>query len=154
MDILSIAVGILFGCVLGAIAAYVLITTKYNSNVSTTLSQEAELKALLMQHASAHLQSSRNSINNIENELETMRRSLNHYENYLQDNEIEDNDSNFYGAHASVFLRNTQDASKNKLEQIPNQPKDFSSEGASGLFAGNKHDVNADKQDDEEKLNN
>lgn len=154
MDIASIAVGLIIGLILGLVGAGVFFKIKLKSQQHSNIDKESEIKALVMQHASEHLQTTRSGINAIENELEILRRSINHFEHTMQEGTQETETSPFFGEHASLFLRHAQPSSKQKIEQSPNQPTDFASSGASGLFTGNGDDVNDDKRKNEENISN
>ena len=136
MDLTSLVIGLAIGLIIGFIIAWVWVsaTTKAKSKASN--STEAELKALLAQQAQQHLNISRNGINTIEKELVILRNSVAHYEQSLQTPEEDKTASAYFGEHASLFLRNSNQGNKHSFDSKSEaQPRDFANNG-SGLFVG------------------
>ena len=137
MDIVTLLVGLGIGALIGFVVAWFWSSSVTKAHSKANTQTEVELKSLLEQQAQGHIQSSKGSLNNIENELNALRQSIAQYEQSLQPSESDGNSTPFFGEHASLFLRNT---GENDVpvhnDSSEAQPKDFAN-NSSGLFAGN-----------------
>jgi uncharacterized membrane-anchored protein YhcB (DUF1043 family) len=151
MDFVTLALGIIIGLLIGFVIAWFWassVATSKNTNAQTS---EDELKALLAERASQHLQTSRSSIQGLQLELSNLLTSINDYESSLAQSSEDHTINTFFGEHASMFLRNSERnadrGSSNVVKNTVNvdkpndlpkdyQPKDFANNG-SGLFVGN-----------------
>ncbi len=137
MDFIALLVGIIIGAVAGFIIAWIWASSVAKAKHSAAHSTEAELKALLAQQAKTYLETSRETIQSVERELASLRDSVNDYENTLTMQNEDDSKTSYFGEHAGVFLRNTDEKATKHLisENSNNQPRDFANNG-SGLFVG------------------
>lgn len=138
MDFVALIVGAVVGLIIGFGIAWIWASSVAANKNSHSQNTEDELKALLAQRANHHLQTSKASVQSLQQELGNLLSSINDYENSLVQSNEDQTKSTFFGEHASMFLRNTEHKSGKsiKLETPDNQPKDFANNG-SGLFAGN-----------------
>jgi uncharacterized membrane-anchored protein YhcB (DUF1043 family) len=152
MDLLTLFIGLIVGILVGFAIAWFWTNSMANSQQIAVQSTEVELKNLLAQQAQSHLQTSRESIQALESELERLLASVTQYESTLSNNTEEYTQNNFFGEHASMFLRNTDSKSKKVIaaKHPDNQPKDFANSG-SGVFVGS---VATDTVNIKEKSNN
>lgn len=152
MDFLTLFIGLIVGLIVGFAVAWFWTNSMTNSENTSVKSTEVELKNLLAQQAKSHLQTSRESIQTLEAELQRMQASVTEYENTLSASSEEYTQNNFFGEHASMFLRNTDSKSNKAIasKNPDNQPKDFANSG-SGVFVGS---ASAETVNIEEKTNN
>lgn len=108
--------------------------------VDSDKSNEQTMKQIMAQQATTHINETRQVLDSMEAQCDNLREQLNAYEGLLEVNtQSEDgNKLNYFGEHATVYIRNTQNTSKTKREPSEFQPRDFSS-GSSGLFDGSKN---------------
>ena len=152
MDLLTLFIGLIIGVVIGFAIAWFWTQSIANNQKVAVKSTEVELKNLLAQQAQSHLQTSRESIHALESELERLLASVTEYESTLSTNTEEYTQNNFFGEHASMFLRNTEIKSDRAIapKDPDNQPKDFANSG-SGVFVGS---VAAKTVNKKRKINN
>lgn len=137
MDLLAISIGLIVGVIVGFAIAWFWTNSTASAKKSAESRSESELKGLLALQAKNHLDVTRQSIQNLENELNRLLNSVKEYEQSLDVSNEDYSKNTFFGEHASMFLRNT-DSSANKTtmtENIDDQPKDFANSG-SGVFVG------------------
>lgn len=137
MDLISLLVGLLLGLIIGCSGAWLWNKSAQKGKASATQESEAELKALLAEQAKSHLHANRAAIQNIEKELKFLSNSVTKYESVLNESAQEFPSSTFFGEHASLFLRNTDNSTVKFVEKqnTQDQPKDFANAG-SGVFDG------------------
>lgn len=131
-------VGVLLLVVGGIIGYFV---AKYFNPGEKTANSEIEneqtVKQLMVQQATQHLHESKKIAEELNQQSTAMLQQISNYEQLLinQNSGGEESQLNYFGEHASTYLRNkgnTQNREKNTPEI---QPLDFSSE-SSGLFSG------------------
>ena len=136
MDLFSLFIGVVFGVVLGGLMTWFAATTQAQAKTKRIEQTESELKELFSQQASQHLAATKDAVASIQTQLETITSQISHYEANLQKTPQENTNEAFFGEHASVFLRNTQQQRIQKSsDNTEAQPKDFSNQ-STGLFAG------------------
>ena len=109
---------------------------------------EKQVKEILAQQAQHHIHQTRQSLESIESQCETLKQQIEEYETLLeQGGDEEDSKVPFYGVQATTYLRNNLKGSdKSKVNRVSDtQPKDFANSG-SGLFVGGSEQNNAEKQ--------
>jgi len=137
MDLVGFFIGAGVGLLIGFLVAWVWASSLTKAKATASSSTEAELKNILSQQARNHLEASRGSILTLESELNRLLQSVKAYENSLTSASEDDAKSTFFGEHASMFLRNSDEKVNNdpSKELVDNQPKDFANAG-SGVFVG------------------
>lgn len=134
-------IGLLLLIVGGIIGFFVAKFVLENKNAQqASQAKEQTIKEIMAQQASTHLRESRVVVNALQQQCDNLREQLDAYEGLLQEDTQSDgaNKLNFFGEHAAVYIRNTQNVQKPKREPSEFQPQDFSSE-SSGLFDGSKN---------------
>ena len=109
---------------------------------------EKQVKEILAQQAQHHIHQTRQSLESIESQCETLKQQIEEYETLLeQGGDEEDSKVPFYGEQATTYLRNNLKGSdKSKVNRVSDtQPKDFANSG-SELFVGGSEQNNAEKQ--------
>lgn len=137
MDLFTFIIGIVIGLAVGFAVAWVWANSISSAKKSVSQSTEAELKALLALRAKNHVDASKESIQNIELELGRLVSSMKEYEESLIINTQDYSKNTFFGEHASMFLRNSDEKPNKSIESksTDNQPRDFANSG-SGVFVG------------------
>lgn len=137
MEPISLVSGIVLGAIIGGAGAWFAAQSQTKSRSKHLAQTEAELKELFSQQANQHLSTTKEAVASIQTQLEAIKSQITHYESNLSAKQEENSSDTFYGEHASVFLRNTQQP--RAQQRIPDsteaQPKDFSNQ-STGLFAG------------------
>ena len=108
---------------------------------------EKQVKEILAQQAQHHIHQTRQSLESIESQCETLKQQIEEYETLLeQGGDEEDSKVPFYGEQATTYLRNNmQGREKSKPAPVSDtQPKDFAN-ASSGLFVGNAGRSTAEK---------
>lgn len=138
MDLVSIVVGLVIGIIIGSVVAAVLVNSRAKQKRKSLTRSEQELKAILAQQASLHIESTKESIDAIYLRLEQLTNNIQQYESSLQVGTEDTDKLSFFGEHAGVFLRNNNltKASNDKFNVSDAPPRDFANNG-SGLFVGN-----------------
>ncbi len=109
---------------------------------------EKQVKEILAQQAQHHIHQTRQSLESIESQCETLKQQIDEYETLLeQGGEEEGSKVPFYGEQATTYLRNNLKGSdKSKVNRVSDtQPRDFANSG-SGLFVGGSDKNTAEKQ--------
>lgn len=98
---------------------------------------EQTVKELMMQQASIHLQESKKIAEQLSEQSAALAQQISHYEQVVinQNSGDEDNQLNYFGEHATTYLRNKSTTPARQKDSANTQPLDFSSE-SSGLFSG------------------
>lgn len=145
MDVLIPVALLLVGLIIGFfVARYV-----YTKEASTKSVKQAEknVKEILNQQAEHHLYQTRQTVEAIESQCQTLRGQVEEYESLLKQGIEEDETVPFYGEQASTYLRNNikgrEKASVTSVHST--QPKDFANTG-SGLFVGTVESSAAEKE--------
>lgn len=137
MGTFELIICFVIGSGLGFAVAWIWARSLYTAKLSAQNNSEKELKTLLAEQAKEHLQTSRDTIKNLEKELASLLTSVSQYEHSLSASNDEQKNNEFFGEHATEFLRNVEPSNKEPigLESPDAQPKDFSGT-ASGVFMG------------------
>lgn len=148
MNVVEFLVGVGVGLLIGFAVAWVWANSLTKAKVSASSSTEAELKSILTQQAKSHLEASRGSIQTLESELNRLLTSVKAYEQSLTSASEDYTKSSFFGEHASIFLRNSDEKiNKDSIKElVDNQPKDFANSG-SGVFAGSQMSQTGNKKE-------
>jgi uncharacterized membrane-anchored protein YhcB (DUF1043 family) len=133
VGILLLAVGIVIGFF---VAKYV---KKEQSNKTDADSNEQTIKELMMQQASHHLLETKQITEQLAAQTSALKNQIDSYEQLLisQNRGAEGTSLNYFGEHASTYLRNKSSAPTRSKSSAEFQPLDFSSQ-SSGLFSGNE----------------
>ncbi|WP_168171487.1 DUF1043 family protein [Lacimicrobium sp. SS2-24] len=136
----------------GAVMGYFigLFFAKRKTEKASGLHLENEIKSMLSEQGHIHINECRHVLEAMEKQSEQLKQQLDHYETLLQHPE-EDGDSpqlNYFGDHASAYLRNQGKPRKPQSQTPDYQPRDYPS-ASSGLFSGKvsaEHKAAAEKQ--------
>jgi hypothetical protein len=99
--------------------------------------KEQTVKQIMTQQAADHIQASKQLLQNITQQTEALNQQVEAYEQLITSVDANENKSplNYFGEHATSYLR-TNNAPQNKEKTTTDfQPLDFASQG-SGLFSG------------------
>ncbi|MDU0352817.1 DUF1043 family protein [Paraglaciecola aquimarina] len=98
---------------------------------------EQTVKELMAQQAIHHLQESKKIAQQLSQQSEALNQQILHYEQTViaQKSGDENMKLNYFGEHATTYLRNKSEDPSREKDNANVQPLDFSSE-ASGLFSG------------------
>ncbi|QPG05161.1 YhcB family protein [Salinimonas marina] len=145
MDVLIPVALLLVGLIIGFfVARYVYTKEAGNKSVKQA---EKNVKEILNQQAEHHLYQTRQTVEAIEAQCQTLRAQVEEYESLLKQGTGEEETVPFYGEHAATYLRNNikgrEKASVTSVHST--QPKDFANTG-SGLFVGTIESSTAEKE--------
>ncbi|MGS2721361.1 ZapG family protein [Paraglaciecola aestuariivivens] len=133
-------VGLLLLIVGGVIGFFVAKYVK-NEAVSETedVQNEQTLHEIMSQQATQHVQESKQILENLLGQTHSLKQQIENYEQLLisQNSGAEGSSLNYYGEHASAYLRNQSKTASREKAQADVQPLDFSSQ-SSGLFSGSE----------------
>tara|TARA_B100001063_G_C16741064_1_gene544830 strand:+ start:113 stop:550 length:438 start_codon:yes stop_codon:yes gene_type:complete len=144
MELLVSLALLVVGLIIGFFIGRFVQTKTGGNNAAQT---EQQVKEILAQQAQHHIHQTRQSLEGIEGQCETLKQQIEEYEALLtQSNDDEDAKVPFYGEQATSYLRNNLKSSeKSKVNKVSDtQPKDFANSG-SGLFVGGSEQSTADK---------
>ena len=112
-----------------------------------TAQPEKQVKEILAQQAQHHIHQTRQSLESIESQCETLKQQIEEYELLLEQGSDDDSKVPFYGEQATTYLRNNLKGSdKSRVQRVSDtQPRDFANSG-SGLFVGGSDKNTAEKQ--------
>lgn len=98
---------------------------------------EKTLKEIMAQQASEHIQTSKQILHNLAQQAEALNQQLVSYEQLIGGLKANENDTsiNYFGEHASQYLRHSSSSTKSEKTTSESQPLDFSAQ-SSGLFSG------------------
>ena len=138
MDIL-IAIGLV---VVGLIIGFFSAQFMYARRDGQTAAQKAaalNVKQVMTQQAEHHVFQTKQTIEGLEQQINTLRDQLQDYESHLQPEEPKEGDEklSFFGEQTTAMLRNAYKNKQQKLESSDQQPRDFANSG-SGLFVDTK----------------
>ncbi|QJR80228.1 DUF1043 family protein [Alteromonas pelagimontana] len=108
---------------------------------------EQNIKEIMAQQAEHHVHQTRQTIESIEKQCQSLKQQVDEYETLLVQNTDEDAPRvPFYGEQASTYLRNNlKGKEKVQIQSVSaTQPKDFANTG-SGLFVGSAGQSTAEK---------
>ncbi|MCF2947607.1 YhcB family protein [Paraglaciecola aquimarina] len=111
--------------------------SKEDENQQNRAESEQTVKELMAQQASVHLLETKKIAQQLSQQAEALTQQISHYEQTVirQNSGAEDNQLNYFGEHATAYLRNKSDSPTREKDTADIQPLDFSAEG-SGLFSG------------------
>ncbi len=136
MEVLIPLALLVVGLIIGFfVARYVY--TRDGSNKSVKQA-EKNVKEIMAQQAEHHFHQSRQIVDAMENQCQSLRMQIEEYEALLKNDVGDENDTvPFYGEQASAYLRNNlHGREKTKVKTVAGtQPKDFAG-ASSGLFVG------------------
>ncbi|MDO6537130.1 DUF1043 family protein [Alteromonas stellipolaris] len=144
MELLVSLALLVVGLIIGFFIGRFVLTKTGGNNAAQT---EQQVKEILAQQAQHHIHQTRQSLESIEGQCETLKQQIEEYEALLtQSSDDEDAKVPFYGEQATSYLRNNLKSSeKSKVNKVSDtQPKDFANSG-SGLFVGGSEQSTADK---------
>lgn len=146
MDLL-ISFGLLVvGLIIGFFAARFLYVEKQDGAASKTA--VADVKAVMTQQAEHHVFQTKQTLQSLQHQIETLNEQLQDYESQIQPQEDESDipKMSFFGEQATTLLRNTHKMNKKSQSKTADeQPRDFANAG-SGLFVDEKIRSNDPKQ--------
>ena len=146
MDLL-ISFGLLaVGLIIGFFAARFIYVEKKDTTANKTA--VADVKAVMTQQAEHHVFQTKQTLQSLQHQIETLNDQLQDYESQLQpqDEETDVPKMSFFGEQATAMLRNTHKMNKKSpKEAAGEQPRDFANAG-SGLFVDEKERSNDPKQ--------
>ncbi len=145
MELLVSLALLVVGLIIGFFAGRFFHQKQGSDNAAST---EKHVKEILAQQAQHHIHQTRQSLETIESQCETLKHQIEEYELLLeQGSDEEDSKVPFYGEQATTYLRNNLKGSdKTRVKRVSGtQPKDFANSG-SGLFVGGSGQNNAEKQ--------
>ncbi|WP_133470785.1 ZapG family protein [Paraglaciecola marina] len=101
--------------------------------------KELTIKELMTQQASQHLHQTKRISEQISAQSEALNKQIEDYEQLLINHSTgaDGRSINYFGEHATTYLRNSSPSEKNNIPDADVQPLDFASQG-SGLFSGNE----------------
>ena len=133
-------IGILL-LVTGAIIGYFVAKYVSNKEIVDKSSGENEhtIKELMIQQASQHLHETKLIAEQLAAKSESLKQQIENYEQLIINQSAGDEASslNYFGEHASTYLRNKNLPPKRDNSNADIQPLDFSAQG-SGLFSGDE----------------
>ena len=126
---------LLVGAIIGYFVAKFVNERKLLAN--NDAQKEQNIKEIMSQQASEHIQTSKQILHNLTQQTEALKQQIASYEQLTDGLQANENNGsiNYFGEHASQYLRHS--SSSAKPEKTPNdfQPLDFSAQ-SSGLFSG------------------
>ncbi|MFT2091885.1 ZapG family protein [Paraglaciecola sp. 2405UD69-4] len=136
-------VGILL-LIVGAVIGFFVAKYFNDKEVSNNSEGEKELtiKEIMAQQASHHLHQVKRISAELNAQSEALNKQIDEYEQLIIDHSTGADDSsiNYFGEHATTYLRNSNSTEKNNIPNADVQPLDFASQ-SSGLFSGNEEVV-------------
>ncbi|AXR05487.1 ZapG family protein [Salinimonas sediminis] len=134
MDVLIPLALLVVGLIIGFFSARYVYTKEGGSKA--TKQAEQNVKEIMAQQAEHHFHQTRQTVEAIESQCQTLRKQVEEYEALLKQG-TEDDSVPFYGEQASTYLRNNiKGREKASIQTVSGtQPKDFAS-ASSGLFVG------------------
>ncbi len=131
--VVFLAVGVMIGFF---VAKYV---KDEQSNEVEDQQNERTVQEIMQQQATLHVQESKQILENLLTQTHSLKQQIDNYEQLLinQNTGAEGSSLNYFGEHASAYLRNQSQSSKREKDQADVQPLDFSAQ-SSGLFSGNQ----------------
>jgi uncharacterized membrane-anchored protein YhcB (DUF1043 family) len=131
-------IGILLLLVGGIIGYFVAkLVNKGSLSTATDTEKEQTIKEIMAQHATDHIQTSKQLVQNLARQTEALNQQIEAYEQLTTGMNVNENGNNlnYFGEHATSYLR-TNVAPKSKDKATADfQPQDFAAQG-SGLFSG------------------
>lgn len=136
--------------VVGGIIGFFIARHLYTAAASAAAAnqQEQSTRNVMSQQALHHIHNSRQTLEQIMRECDTMKNQLDTYEGMMEERPSDNADEfklNFFGDQASEYLRNKQASEKRAASSADVQPKDFAGE-SSGLFVGKNEQEVADNR--------
>ncbi|WP_018982726.1 ZapG family protein [Salinimonas chungwhensis] len=136
--------------VVGLIIGFFVARYVYTRDGSDKSVKQAEknVKEIMGQQAEHHFHQTRQIVDSLENQCQSLRMQLEEYEGLLK-NESDDDSVPFYGEQASAYLRNNlhgREKSKVKTVSGSSQPRDFAG-ASSGLFVGTESSSSAPEKE-------
>ncbi len=125
--------------VAGAVIGY-FVARYFNQDEQKTQNQaehEQTIQQLMVQQATEHLHQSKKIAEEMTQKTAALNEQITNYEQLLikQKSGAEDSQLNYFGEHASTYLRNKDKTPSREKSNADIQPLDFASE-SSGLFSG------------------
>ena len=125
--------------VVGGIIGFFIARHLYTAAASAAAAnqQEQSTRNVMTQQALHHIHNSRQTLEQLVRECDTMKNQLDTYEAMMEDTATPSQELklNYFGDQASEYLRNKQASEKRAASSADVQPKDFAGE-SSGLFVG------------------
>lgn len=136
--------------VVGLIIGFFVARYRYanDSNGKAAKQAEKNVKEIMAQQADHHFHQTRQIVDTLENQCQSLRMQLEEYESLLKNGNEDDNSAvPFYGEQASTYLRNNlKGREKAAVTSVAStQPRDFANSG-SGLFVDTEAPSAANKK--------
>jgi uncharacterized membrane-anchored protein YhcB (DUF1043 family) len=108
-------------------------------NTSTQAASEQTVKELMNQQAATHVQETKQLVENLITQSNQLKQQVESYEELLISQQVGQDGSslNYFGEHATAYLRNKSLSPVREKTNADIQPLDFSSK-SSGLFTGSE----------------
>ena len=131
-------IGILL-LLVGAIIGYFVAKFVNERKLSTddSVQNEQTAKEIMAQQASEHIQTSKQILQNLAQQADALNQQIASYEQLIDGLNANQNNTsiNYFGEHASQYLRHSSRATQVEKNTSDFQPLDFSGQ-SSGLFSG------------------
>ena len=126
---------LLVGAMIGFFVAKFL--SKKNHDASDKDASEQTIQELMHQQAVMHVQQSKQIAESLITQSDVLKQQIEAYEQQLINHKSESKESslNYFGEHATAYLRNKSTTPHREKSNAEIQPLDFSSQ-SSGLFSG------------------
>ncbi|WP_164084640.1 ZapG family protein [Alteromonas flava] len=142
---IAISIGLV---IVGAVIGFFVARFIYAQQGSELAAKAAEktVRAVLVQQAEHHVFQARQTLQGLKHQIDVLEEQIGDYEAQIQpDDAFEDSPKmTFFGEQTTALLRNSQRQRKSASNaNSEEQPRDFASTGASGLFVDDKRHSNA-----------